>query len=412
MDDKPRAKFTGDPRYAAGTFLMIFGLPFLLGGLGALGMVAGWWHEWWQMQSWAPAKMEIAQLKLVPHRTSKGGTSYTIQALYRYRYEPAAPHPDDPGPGAPVYSGTRVAIDGGASNGSEVRTRFAGLQAAFTRHEPFTGFVNPERPAEAVLFRNPGVALFAVPELGALFTLIGAGFFGWGRFARRKNAWRRARAEADPERHWRWEPEWAEGFALESTANDDARVALCAAAGSALFALPVLAAALLDAPDTGTVFIGGGIALPVVAVWIWAGTVIARRMRWGVARLELEALPLSPGGVLNGVLKVPGRVTPTGDVTLEVKVREVVGAGRQARTRDVVHGEGVAGAERSVLMDRSELPVRIELPRAHPRLMQPYLRVQWYLSVRAKTGAVGFRADFELPVYDVPAEVVEKGPSF
>ena len=95
------------------------------------------------MQGWKETPAKIVRAKLETHRGSKGGTTYEATAEYTYQY------------GSRQYTGNRVGIQGGSDNfGSFQQNVHRQLSEHQKSGRPFRCYVNPERPAEAILFRD------------------------------------------------------------------------------------------------------------------------------------------------------------------------------------------------------------------------------------------------------------------
>jgi len=389
-----------DPRYEGAAGLFLVGLPFLAMGFFVIAVATGWWRMWWDARGWTPVPMTIQATKLATH-ASRRGSSTVLEA--RYRYQVAT------GPGATIYTGTRVSIDGGSANASEARQRYEQLAPHEKDHTPFTGYVNAANPAEAVLFRDAGLSMLMLPVLGFAFALVGGGLAGWARWMRRRGLKRAGLVRANPDRPWRWEPEWADGFAVQSILGTAALVEAGFITFVAVVVGAIVAALVLDpggpAPSSPLSTMLGLVPLLLFAR---VAFLLVRRVRYGTPRLELERMPLVPGGALRGKLLVPRRLPEGAAVRLELRAREVTGSGKRARTVEVARADGVAGPEHAVRLDRSELPVSLAVPQGPPRSLESGRRLQWFLTAVAD-GA--FRAEFELPVYVAASGRIEKNPA-
>ncbi len=154
-------------------FFFLFGLPF-----AAVGVLAAWWSwhaaaEADAMRSWVevPAIIKHAELKMnfPQHHGGRheGNRGPTFQAIAVYEYDFGGRH----------FTGDRVSVGGGSDNaGSFQRTAYRELQQHFLQKKVFRCFVNPERPSEAVLYRQLRW------EMAAFYTLFATvfGVVGFG----------------------------------------------------------------------------------------------------------------------------------------------------------------------------------------------------------------------------------------
>ena len=167
----PEAGGTAEQKHASrfrdalgGGCLVLFFLPFLAGGLVAIGLVA--WESWltWRAQSWVEARCFIDEAELVE---SPGGDAVTYKNRARYHYDY----------GGQTYRGTRVDFNVGSDDLGDFHHRLhADLEAHRAQARPFACFVNPEDPPESVLHRGlrPGKIAMGL-AFGLAFGAIGVG---------------------------------------------------------------------------------------------------------------------------------------------------------------------------------------------------------------------------------------------
>ncbi len=129
----------------------LFALPFAAVGVGMLLLsVLPTLYDWSRMQFWQPVNATLLAASLNSSRSSKS-TSYHVTA--RYRYEVAGR----------VYEGERVAISGGGDNVGDFQEALGErLEQALRAGQPVRVWVNPSRPADAVIDRSlrPGLLAF------------------------------------------------------------------------------------------------------------------------------------------------------------------------------------------------------------------------------------------------------------
>ena len=106
-------------RKKRGIFLIIFGSIFL-----GVGLVMGFFsvrriEEAVSMRSWNECMAKLSRCELLSHRGSKGGTTYKVEAEYRYTLK------------GKEYTGDRVGFSTGSDNiGSFHQDQYRRLKAA------------------------------------------------------------------------------------------------------------------------------------------------------------------------------------------------------------------------------------------------------------------------------------------
>ena len=70
-----------------GGFMAVFGSIFICVGLGIGGFLYfPALFDWWQSKHWVEEPCWIERVEMKTSRGSKGSTSYTVEASYRYQY--------------------------------------------------------------------------------------------------------------------------------------------------------------------------------------------------------------------------------------------------------------------------------------------------------------------------------------
>lgn len=137
--------------------LRIFGLVFMLVGGGFIyGIGINPWLAARAAENWQEVPCKITVSRVDSHRTSKGGTSYSLEILYEYMVN-----------GQP-YSCDRFnfspATSGGRSSSAEASRQYpVGRQTVC--------YVNPADPTDAVLLKEGGLSWFAL--IPGFFFLVG-----------------------------------------------------------------------------------------------------------------------------------------------------------------------------------------------------------------------------------------------
>lgn len=141
----------------------LFGLPFLLVGLGVLigGPLETLWQHW-QSQDWQAVPAQLDHLELESH-AGDDSTTYSISASYRYRYQ------------GREYYGTRVGYDWGSDNVGNYHSRTVSQLRTDQARGQLRAWVNPDAPQESYLSRELRwkKLLFGV-IFGLIFAVAGA----------------------------------------------------------------------------------------------------------------------------------------------------------------------------------------------------------------------------------------------
>lgn len=339
----------------------LFGSIFILAGL-AVGFFLYFpaVSDWWRARDWeeTPCIIESAEL-----RTSHGknGPTYSVAATYRYEFRGHSHQTD------------RVSLFGGSDNmGDFQQNAYHELDTARHQQRPFRCYVNPDQPAEAVLYRDLRWGMLVLFSLfPTLFPLAG-GFVAFGGLSMSRTLRKSMRLrEQHPDQPWKWKPEWA-GDAI--TPAGDALIAFIAAGGWIL---------LVQGPLVAAIFISGVFSetwlallaclpallglLPLRAAWRRYRT----RQTTGALALRLRQSPLQPGGVLEGTLHFGRALSPLIPITLTARcIRKVTtGSGKSRTTSQQTlweHTQSLHGAEAQRDDRGCSLPIRLELPADMP----------------------------------------------
>lgn len=155
-------------------FLALFGLPFFLGGAGLLCLsIIPTLYDAWQMSSWQETQAELLSARLISHSSSKGGTTYSVDASYRYVVD-----------GQP-YQNSHVSINSRSDNIGDFQEDLGrSLEQSYQAGEKVSAWFDPDQPANAILNRDlrPGLlgfeSIFVVVFGGIGFALVYYGLRG------------------------------------------------------------------------------------------------------------------------------------------------------------------------------------------------------------------------------------------
>ena len=381
--------------------LVLFGVPFLAAGLFTIGLASSWWSLWWQSRDWVKVAATVESVKLDSHRGSKGGVSYKVSCVYRYRYGSGASPGNSSGR---EYTGSRVGLESGTTSGDAPRERFRILEEARVAGRPIEVLVDPSHPDRSLVFREPGVSMYMLPPFGLVFVLVGGGIMAFGWAGTRALRRRESRSRACPGRPWRFEDAWEHGFTVRSTTTANLWGAWGLGGFVSLFMAPFLVALSSDRSAPAMAWgVVGLFGLLAVGLVVRAVYLTLQASKYGVSVLELGQMPVVPGQAVAAKLVVPHRVAPEGGVTIRLVGKRITGAGKHQSIHEFHSAESTAGRDvASPTEDRSVMPFSIDLPADVPgREEDEGSRVEWCLQATAATPGVDFAAEFDLPVYRV-----------
>lgn len=365
--------------------LILFAIPFAVGGLLHAFWVANGLLHAWHMQSWVETPARIQQVDLT---VGEDSTSYQVTACYEYTYQGTS------------YTGTTVnAASVGDQSGKYQKRLFQELQKHRRTQQPYRCFVNPGQPAEAVLERDIGLSGVGVALIAAC---VGVGLFvvalAWRRWERRCAV----RAAAHPDEPWLWRADWA-----------SARV-VCSRAG-VLFPVGFAVVWNLVSWPFGWAAWRGEIpvlfwAFPVVglALAVWALVAVLRWWKYGRSVFEMASVPGVIGGSLAGVVRTSVKIVPERGFRLRLScIRTIQSGGRNSSSsRSIVwQDEQLIGRELLPAAEQSAIPVLFTIPfdcaPCDDRNWENM--VHWELEVSAATPGMDYKATFSVPVFKTPA---------
>ncbi len=380
-----------------GWLLVLVGLWLLGTAGGVLAPVVAAWVVHHESASWSPLACTIDSARMFERSKggSRSGSTWAVEAHYHYEvggrtYRGAVVDH------LPSYSDRRAVIQ---------KHRFAPLEQALAAGTPHLGWVDPEDPTRAVLFRDLPPYAYMTPLLCALLGWAGVRLFVSGVLARRK-AHRRVRlANECADRPWMVDDLW-HGFATRSNPERLFGPWLGAAYFTTMAAIFVSLCFERHAKPAGLVLTAGMVA---VSLGLLARTIYhtARHLKWGPLRLAVSRMPTRPGELLEGLVTCGRRVEAQDGFSLALRCVQHVGRKR------LVRWEGGGRVTQDLLgaldADGTMIPVRLQVPADQPPtdLREPPL-VSWELEVRSDTPGVDLRATFEVPIYACPDERVER----
>jgi hypothetical protein len=257
--------------------------------------------------------------------------------------------------------------------------------------------------AEPIRWEKLGFYLiFALVFGGAGCGLIVAGVFG------RRN-WRRTEQHKTlhPDKPWLHREDWAAGE-VRSAAGPTLIFSLGFAFFWNLISLPLLFILPGEVLDKGNRLALIGLVFPLVGLGllVWAIRSLIRWRKFGRARLALDTLPGSIGGLLIGMVHTGAMLRPEAGftMTLDGVQRRTTGSGKNRRTSEAIfHQESrtLPQAQVGLGADGSTLPVRFAIPAEAPPTddSDPKNCFLWRLTITAEIPGVDYLSAFEVPVF-------------
>jgi hypothetical protein len=381
--------------------LIVFGLPFAAVGVGMAIWLAGDLAAHLRMRSWreVPARIVHTELKVLD-----GGecTTFLAKVEYVYQYQ------------GRQYTARRVSINDTADNiGSFHRDVYRQLSRYQKSGQPFPCYVNPARPAEAVLFRDLRFA-WVIFKLGFVMAFGGVGFgaFAIGVFLAVDASQTKALVAAEPDSPWLWRRGWADGKIVSSSKTLMLALLAVAAFWNAVSA-PLWFLLWGEVVGMGNRWALLALIVPAIGMALVCGAISAA-MRWrkyGRSVFQMAAVPGVIGGRLAGVIRTSVKIWPQRGFRLTLRCRETVASG--ASLEDVIRWEDEQVVTRELLpdgADESAIPVLFQIPYQCRQTddQAGVGRVAWRLEAAAAVPGLDYRAAFEVPVF----KTAESDPDF
>ena len=375
---------------------VLFALPFAGFGCFMAWLVGSTLIEWQQTQTWVETPAEILAVELIRH-AGDGDDSFEATARYAYQFAGRR------------FEGDRVSIHSGADNiGDFHRDVDAELREFLAQKRPFTCFVNPSRPSEAVLYRDLRYGLIAFETSFALiFGGIGFGLWAWMWYANRKQKKVQTRRNQFPDQPWRHREDWAAGVIRNNHGIAQIATWTFAVLWNGI-SWPATFAMFTDDANAPAWAIAIGVAFPIIGLCLLgcASYLTLRHLRWGTSQLELANTPGVLGGRLSGVVRLTRNPQPNDGflVSLTYYERRVEGSGDGESTYE----EPLWQAEKRITRTLYESDGKTAIP---VDFFIPYDQQEsdidgdrtWKLEVRADVFGLDYHAEFEVPVFRTEA---------
>ena len=373
--------------------LCLFATPFALVGLFMTGWACKSVVEALDMRSWVPASAQITATDLEVN-TGSDSTTYKVTASYTYTYQ------------GRELQGSRVGLDSSSDNiGSYHQRMHDTLSKHLQTKEPYTCYVNPRDPAQAVLDRNPRLTLMAMKlAFGLVFGGVGFGLMIGGLVASKSVSKENELKKKHPDEPWLWKEDWSKGVLVSSSRGK--------MIGALIFALiwngiswPICILLPQALEEQGSklpllilIFPAVGILLAVYAV-----RSVIRWKRYGQSLFEMKNVPGVLGGKLEGIIRVPIQLRPENGFTVTLSCIRHERGGRDDGTRERVlwqEERHIAEEMEDADWSQTSVPVLFALPyEAEETDSEADESVEWRLEMKASVPGVDFTTQFDVPIF-------------
>ncbi|MBD3265604.1 DUF3592 domain-containing protein [bacterium] len=398
-------------KYIGFTFFFLF-----FGAFAAVGITA-FQHFFFEIvqgfdaQAWeaTPATIQSVELKEQRRHRDNGGTSitYSVKAKYQYEYN------------GDSYIANRVyAFPGSDSSRDYHQSIHNQLQSHKNSGEPYTCYVNPDNPSEAVLIRDIRYGTIAA---GILIPLIFAaiGLFFLYRIIKYMivGSPQEKLQKEYPNQPWMWNPNWREGRIKHSYKAKT----LFMAGGGVLFSLAALPAMpqVMSEIQQGE-YIAWLVFLFPLAGLALLGMAVKNFLQWrkfGESVLELTTVPGMIGGHLSGVVMIPKKLHPRDGFHLTLTSYEKIRRNRGRNNSGKSHTQitPLWQRDRTISRDMMEdkpdttaIPVYFEIPDhvEESTVTSGHRSVSWRLKIDAEVEGMDYSTQFEVPVFKTESPIV------
>jgi len=372
-------------------FSLLFALPFFGVGVWMAYSISGNLIDATKMRQWEPTQ---ATLQRAGYESHSGDDAYTYEAYAQYTYDF----------GGQRYTGTRVAISGGADNIGDYQTDLGNrLSQTMSRGDTVTVYVNPDDPAMAIIDRSVRWGLMGFKSI-FLFVFGGVGL-GLIIFVLRSPKEKDLSAPEFREKPWLANDDWQ-----SRVVKSNSKSAMYFAWGFAVFwnlissYLPFVIYEEVTVKGNMAALIGLMFPLVGIGLLTWAMRRTFEWRRFGAAPVELDPFPGSIGGHVGGTIDInlPYDSTAQFSLTLTNLHSYVSGTGKNrsrkesAEWQDTQVAHVTSGSKGSRLSFRFDVPEELSESAADKREDAYYL---WRLNVKADLEGADFDRDYEIPVY-------------
>lgn len=361
--------------------LILFGMPFLLIGLGLLFFsIVPALYDGLRMSGWAQTQ---ATLLSVDIRQQKYKSSYVNKAYASYSYEV----------GGIEYRGARIHPQGDSSDFDGFQTRMGeSLRYAYYQRQTVPVWYDPENPADAVLSRivRP-VLLMSEMAFVVVFGGVGAAVIWWAWYGEPS-------LPGMPSKHrtsWLDRPDWQTGI-IRYQPKPKIIMAWFMAIMFLAIPMPMLLQIgdILQRKENAALV---ALVFPLAAVWLLfrAVRMSLEWWRFGDTPLRLDPFPGAMGGYVGGELLIAVPFDPAARYAMTLDCR------RRSENRNHQESDALIWQDRLQVKSQplgqgSKLVFGFKVPGHLPETGADHY---WCIVAHGKMQGVDLQRSFEVPVY-------------
>lgn len=386
------------PKPKLSWLMIVFGGFFLLAGILSFSTFSNSVTEPLRAISWTPHKAKVVSSSLDHRYDSDTGTTYRAVGVFEYVWK------------GQTFTSEKLDFSVGYDSQKAYHKGIVQqLESAKANKHYLRIFVNPDQPDEAVMLRRLRweMVIFYFPFV-TLFPLIGLAIILGTIWAYREARSEYAVSLHFPQEPWKWKRGWSNGV-IRSDAKVDFWTKGLLALFWNLLAWPI-AAVMTDTSWSGTpnsawrylIFI-----FPLIGIGLvfWAYKAFQQWQYFGATALMLETFPARQGETFKAAMSIVH--TPPSETEFELTLQCVRFESDGDDTREIVLHESTKiqkASEGDLTVQPYQLPIEFELPSDLPDsdITNSTERIEWRLEVKAEAGKVGFKPNFELPVFNRP----------
>jgi len=372
-------------------FMLLFALPFFGVGVWMAYSIGNDLTDASAMKQWEPVQATLQRAGYERH-SGEDSDTYEAYADYTYRVN------------GRLYSGSRVAISGGADNIGDYQTDLGNrLSQAMRRGDTVTVYVDPENPSIAVIDRSVRWGMVGFKSI-FVFVFGGVGL-GLIIFVLRAP---REKDLAQPmyrEKPWLANDSWQSAL-IRSSSKSSMYFSWGFAALWNLISAPLPFLLYAEVVEKGNTPALLGLLFPLVGVGLftWAVRRTLEWRRFGAAPVELDPFPGSIGGHVGGTIDInlPYDANAQFTLTLTNLRSYVSGSGKDRSRKESAEWQDTQVAHVASGPRGSRLSFRFEVPEGlseSAAVQGDNVYYLWRLNVSADLPGADFDRDYEIPVY-------------
>ena len=377
---------------------VLFALPFALFGLGMGGLTCYTVWQGVQVRSWVETPAQILATELEHHDD-------TNRATGRFAYSF----------GGKRYESERISLHTGSDNiGNFHRRIHAEMKKHLANEQPLPCYVNPNQPAEAILYRDwrPGLLLFQV-MFALIFGGVGFGIMGATWYFSRKQQREQATLDSSPEQPWFVREDWAAGKIYPTTGPRVIGTWAITLFWNGISWTVLLGFLLSDEKHPWFIHLFLWL-FPAIGLFILYGAILQTVKYLGGRNsfFEMAEVPGVIGGRLSGVVHAPEmRVPKEGIVVTLSCMRKRIDRNSDG---DSIYYEPIWQRDKVIVRTLSgggqpgtAIPVDFPIPNQQPETDTTDDKICWWLEVAARKTGFDYQATFEVPVFKTAASSAE-----